>query len=1115
MQNQIFQTKTAIRWKSFLWLIRVLFVFFVIITISVAISLENKRDYNIKLLTYNAKKLPNLNKNIAKKKITKFDQQEFAKHLLKNKKKKRKSLYFSDPVIATDVKNFFPVRAGFFVNWDINSYFSLQKNINYLNMVLPEWIFQTNSKSNINIKVDSKALNVLRVNKVAIVPIISNFYNKRWNGDSTAITLKNPESRRLLIKRILNVLDTYEFKGINIDFEDLPEGTFPYLIKFSEELHEELKPNGYITTIDLDQTFKSNDFKQLAPYYDFMFLMAYNEHYPDGEPGNISSLNFVENALDKAMMEIPSEKIVLSLGTYGYDWEKNKTGLKISFQNIIALANKYNEPLTFDINKSDLSLQYTDDLGVEHEAHYNDAPSIYNLMRSASDYHSGGVAVWYLGSEDPRIWQFFNKNLSSDTLRSKPFNFRKLENIESISSIDYDGKGEILEIISEPTAGKTKLSYDKVDQLISGENYLSLPSSYLLKRYGADNAKKIAITFDDGPDENYTPQILDILKEKKIPATFFVIGMNIESNIPLIKRIYNEGHEIGNHTFTHPNLGITSDNRERIELRSTRLLLESILGYSTVLFRPPYNTDAEPKNLYQMRSIAIANDENFISVTSFIDPNDWEENVTEDSIVARAINNRDKGNIILLHDAGGTRTETIKALPKIIDFYKSHGYQFVSVSSLMGKSRNAVMPPVDKKVQMTEKINYILFFLTFIWENFIHGFFIVAILLIICRLILIAILAIIQHNKENKRRNIPKTYFPKVSIIVPAYNEEMNANRTIDYLLKSDYQNFDIIFVDDGSKDETFVRVFEKYGNHPKVKVITKPNGGKADALNFGITQSDGEIIVCIDADTVLKENAISYLIPLFEDKEVGAVAGNVKVGNTLNFITNWQSIEYTTSQNFERRAFDCVNAILVVPGAIGAFRKETLDRIHGFTTDTMAEDCDLTLRILRAGYKIKTNNDAIALTEAPETVKVFLKQRFRWSFGMMQSFWKHRELLFNLKKKNLGWIVLPNLLIFNFIIPLFSPIVDIVFIAGLFTHNALIYAGFYLMYFLVDCIISRLAYKYDNKKFNLKLAGYLFIQRFVYRQLLFYVILKAYLKAIKGEIANWGIMKRTGNMNN
>jgi cellulose synthase/poly-beta-1,6-N-acetylglucosamine synthase-like glycosyltransferase/peptidoglycan/xylan/chitin deacetylase (PgdA/CDA1 family)/spore germination protein YaaH len=1117
MQKQIFQTEKATRWKSFVWSARILFVFLLVIISSVIISLTDKRKYDLKVLTYEEKKLPNINTDSSKFIVPAKELTDFAKHVRHFRKHHPYSYYSVKKELPGGVKKYLPVRAGFFVNWDINSSYSLQKNIGKMNMVLPEWSFVSNTKGDLTKKVDVRALNLLRKNKVAIVPMLSNFVNSRWNGDSIAIVLKNTRTRTILIKRIVDFLDHYSFQGINIDFENLPEGSETALLDFSRDLHEELQPAGYLTTIDLPVTTPQSLYGKLALYYDFMFVMAYNEYSPDGPPGSVSSLSFVENSLDAAMKEVPSNKIVLGLGAYGFDWKKGEPGQKISYQNIVALAKEHDSQLSFDFLQSDLTLRYFDNDGVEHEAHCNDAAGIFNLMRTAEDYGAGGVALWYLGSEDTRIWDFYNRSLRTDSLRARPYNFKNIENIDAISAVNYEGKGEILEIVSEPAPGKTVFEKDLNEILITGENYKSLPSPYLIKRYGANYSKKIALTFDDGPNGEYTPQILDILKEKKVPATFFVLGVNIEDNIPLIKRIYHEGHEIGNHTFTHPNVELISDDRERIELRSTRLLLESILGHSTLMFRPPYNTDAEPKNLYQMRSLAVANNENFIVVTSFIDPNDWEVDVTADSIVARAIKNDKAGNIVLLHDAGGNRRETIKALPRIIDYYRSQGYSFVTVSALMNKTRDQIMPPVDAQFSLPEKLDYIFFMITFVWEHFLHGFFFVAIVLIILRLLFIALMAVLQHRRERKQAlpAVNTAFCPKVSIIVPAYNEEINAVRTVECLLKTDYSNFEIMFVDDGSKDSTYLKVHNAFAGNEKVRVLTKPNGGKAAALNFGIAHASGEIMVCIDADTVLPPDAIPRLIPYFLDEKTGAVAGNVRVGNTVNMLTHWQSIEYTTSQNFDRRAFDYVNSILVVPGAIGAFRKEALEAIDGFTTDTLAEDCDLTLRILRYGYTIRTCNEALAHTEAPESLKMFIKQRFRWSFGMMQSFWKHRDLLFSFRKPNIGWVALPNLLIFNFIIPFFSPLVDIMFVAGLFTRHALEYSLFYMLYFVIDCIISSLAYRYDQQKFGLKQMGYLFIQRFIYRQLLFFVLLKAYLRAIKGEMASWGVLKRTGNVKN
>jgi len=317
--------------------------------------------------------------------------------------------------------------------------------------------------------------------------------------------------------------------------------------------------------------------------------------------------------------------------------------------------------------------------------------------------------------------------------------------------------------------------------------------------------------------------------------------------------------------------------------------------------------------------------------------------------------------------------------------------------------------------------------------------------------------------------------------------------------------------VDDGSKDKTFEVVDNAYGNHPLVSVLTKPNGGKASALNFGITHAKYDYVVCIDADTVLKTDAIYHLMTYFTDEEIGAVAGTVKVGNQTNLVTIWQSIEYITAQNMDRRAFGLLNSITVVPGAIGAFRKSAIFRAGGFTYDTLAEDCDLTMRILKQGFIIKNCAEALAYTEAPETIKMLLKQRFRWSFGVIQSFWKNRDALFNKKFKFFGMVGMPNILIFQIILPLFSPLADLMMVIGLFSDKPFKIIAYYIVFIIVDFIVSFLAFWMEKEDY--KKLIYIIPQRFIWRQLMYYVLFKSIRKAVKGELSGWGALKRTGNV--
>jgi cellulose synthase/poly-beta-1,6-N-acetylglucosamine synthase-like glycosyltransferase len=552
-----------------------------------------------------------------------------------------------------------------------------------------------------------------------------------------------------------------------------------------------------------------------------------------------------------------------------------------------------------------------------------------------------------------------------------------------------------------------------------------------------------------------------------------------------------------------------------LELNATRKIIESVTGRSTILFRPPFNADAEPETLAEVIPVAESRRQSYITIGESIDPWDWQPGVTADSIVARTIRQANNGSMILLHDAGGdTREETVKALPAIIHYFKTHGYQFTTIADVLDKTKADLMPPIKDDHSGIFGPMYDVVIHGYFYINWILIYvFLSAIFLAIGRIVLIGILAV-RQNSENKKTvklrgdNIP---LPSVSIIVPAYNEEVNAVATIQSLLKTEYPVFEIIFVDDGSTDKTFEVVSAAYENNPLVKILTKPNGGKASALNFGITHANSDFVVCIDADTQLKTDAIYHLMSYFTDEEIGAVAGTVKVGNETNIITRWQSIEYITAQNMDRRAFDLINSITVVPGAIGAFRKSAIFRAGGFTYDTLAEDCDLTMRILKQGYIIKNCAEAIAYTEAPESINMLLKQRFRWSFGVIQSFWKNRDALFNKKYKFFGMVGMPNILIFQIILPLFSPLADLMMIFALFGEKPEKMLIYYVAFVVIDFIVGIIAFRMEKESYS-KLI-YIIPQRFLWRQLMYYVLFKSMRKALKGELSGWGVLKRTGNV--
>ncbi|PZP51891.1 MAG: glycosyl transferase family 2, partial [Pseudopedobacter saltans] len=1009
------------------------------------------------------------------------------------------------------------------VDWDPQSKMSLERNVKNLNMVIPEWFFIDNNGDSLRTNIDTSALRIMRSSHVKIVPILSNAEDQMFKTTGLHRILNDPNKRANFINQVIKQLELNHFDGINVDFEELKEKKNEILTNFSKELYDQLHSKGFIVTQNVSPFNEDYDYVALAKNNDLLFLMAYDQYSNVNEPGPISTQKWIEAAVDNIAAKIPSDKIVLNLAAYGYDFGKDSVK-NVTYQEALLLARRSGAHIDFGDDTYNLHFSYQDNDSNQHQVYFTDAATNFNTMRFAAEYGLAGTAIWRLGSEDNRLWDFYASSMTKAALKS--FDFHRLERLKtSDKNVDYvgDERGEILDVVSSPAQGKIKFELDSSAYLISEENYVELPSNYIIQRSGQKDSKKLVLTFDDGPDPTWTPMILDTLKKYNVPASFFMLGSMAENDIPLVKKIYDEGYEIGNHTFTHPNIANVSSRRALLEMDATRLVLECITGHSTILFRPPFNADAEPTTMEELEPVYLSRTRNYLMIGENIDPEDWQQSddtvsakVNADTIFNRVLRLQPQGNIILLHDAGGDRRETVKALGMIIRYFKARGFEFTTIGYLMGKNRNQLMPVVPKDEGYgIIQTNMFIAKMVYYFNSYFFAMLIVFLILNLLRVLVIYTLAKLDKRKERKRQYMTiDSTAPYVSIIVPAHNEEVNAVSSLQHLIQTSYPNFEVIFVDDGSSDATYEKVNDAFKNNPQVRVFTKTNGGKASALNFGIGHAHSDFVVCIDADTQLQEDAISLMMRHFNNQNVGAVAGAVKVGNERNLITIWQSIEYTISQNFDRRAFDYINAITVVPGAIGVFRKDALLEAGGFTTDTLAEDCDLTIRILKCGYLVENESAAKAYTEAPETTRQFLKQRFRWSFGVMQTWWKNRDILFSKQHKGLGWFAFPDILLFKYIVPLFAPFADIIMIFGLFFGNAdsaKKIGIYYIVFLIVDALISFVAFAFEKEK-AWKLI-WIIPQRLIYRWLMLWVLFKSILYVFKGELQGWGSLKRTGNV--
>jgi peptidoglycan-N-acetylglucosamine deacetylase len=1043
-----------------------------------------------------------------------------------------------------------PLVGGFFVNWDDNSYASLAANLRQLDLVVLEWAFVDLSGDSLRVdtlngkRAMSRILQEPREKRPRLLLMVSNFDSATQDFGTRGLRglLTRPAARARAIAQLRQVVGANGLDGVLVDFE--VTDNFPHLhqlsMAFTRELLATLRPLGKHVAYAVPAGIDPADLREIASTVDQVYAMDFDEHYSSGDPGPIASQQFYLDHARAIAAVVPREKLILMIGAYGYDWSDRTGKIKAygaTFQDVIRDMRDSGAVMRMDRPSLNPVITYQSPDSSDHELWFLDAITAYNEMRVAQSLGVAGVAFWRLGSEDPSLWRI----LDDDGHLLEP---QRLTTALPGYDAEIEGQGEILRIRAQPVTGRRVLTIDSTSHLIVGQRFTSYPSPFIVQRFGAQEIHPhwVALTFDDGPDPTWTGPILDTLASRGVKATFFVIGQNADAHVPLLRRIYREGHEIGNHTYSHPNLGLTGRKRTEVELDANERLIEAMLDHRTALFRPPYFGDAEPTTLNELVPVSLATERNYLTVGLHVDSEDWQD-PTPDSLIKNVLDARpehpdERGectdslargqpttacNIVLLHDGGGDRANTLAALGPLIDSLRGRGDTLVLVSQLAGLTRDQAMPPLGARAGMERLLLIGGFGLLGITEWLLFWIFSIAVVLGVGRLVVIGTLAVIQRLKRHQDRSLPTTFAPAVSVIVPAYNEEKVISQTIDSLLAQQYAGpMEIIVVDDGSRDSTYQQARATHGSSAQVRIFTKGNGGKASALNFGIAHALHEIIVALDADTLFARDTVAELVQPLAEARVAAVAGNAKVGNRINLVTRWQALEYVTSQNLDRRAFSLLDCITVVPGAVGAWRRSVVHQVGGFREDTLAEDQDLTLAVRRAGYSVAYADGAIALTEAPDTLRALARQRFRWSFGTLQCAWKHRNVLFRRQYGTLGWVALPNVWLFQLLLPALSPLADLMFLFSLLsvwatrTSHGATYAlvnleqvlTYYAVFLLVDWAAAMIAFLMEPRE-DKQLTWLIFIQRFAYRQIMYWVVVKSFTAAIRGHVVGWGKLER------
>ncbi|HEX3572357.1 MAG TPA: glycosyltransferase [Acidobacteriaceae bacterium] len=1071
------------------------------------------------------------------------------------------------------------VRAAYYVEDDPASYSSLKQHIHQIDLLFPEWLHVVNADGTVvSYSLDNRPFPVVDNAGVHIVDHEGRVANaiKAANEDTEVFPLvnnfspvtneflpnigdflANPAARAHFIQQIDRFLaDSPAYHGISLDFEEIPEQAQQSYMALITDLYQDLHARKLKLYINVPVGDDDYDLKDMANNSDGLLLMNYDQHQTGSGPGPIADQDWFLDNLREALKTIPKNKAICAIGSYGYDWTTTipappKRGAKpaqpkvlnvqeISTQDAWQAASDAEAEIQLDPDSLNAHFAYDDeDAHVRHEVWFLDAVTVQNQMRAARALGIESFSLWRLGQEDNSLWKIWEKPVSSDPVKA-------LATVEPGFDVDTEGEGDILHISRKMQYGHRVVTMDDDDSIpprfrnITAEKMTTIPLSYKVDQTGY-HPGEVALSFDDGPDATWTPQILDILNKKHVSGAFFMIGAAAQNNIGLIRRVYREGHEIGNHTWFHPDISDISNANVDFELNITERLFASEIGVQPLYFRPPYSIDQEPDTNDQAAPAARIQDLGYIIVGDKIDTNDWDEHPrkTSQEIIDSVFQQMEdmktrswmRGSIILLHDGGGDRSVTVKVLPVLIDTLRAHGYKIVPVSQLMGKTRAEVMPPLNRHQLWQARVDAVAFAIWAFFNHFVVAVFFVGDILMSARLIIIGVFAVIDRLRRRKNYAGPD-YAPRVAVLIPAYNEEKVIVRTIRSVMMSNYKNIRIVVIDDGSKDNTYKSAVDAYPADiasGRLTVLTKPNGGKADALNYGLSRIREEVYVGIDADGVIAHDAITNLVCHFADPKIGAVAGNAKVGNRVNLWTRWQALEYITSQNFERRALDLFDVVMVVPGAIGAWRTRAVKEGGGYHTNTVAEDADLTMNLLEQGYSVIYEDRALAFTEAPVDMDGLMRQRFRWSFGILQAVYKHKGAI--TKRRAMGLFALPNTLIFQILLPLVSPLIDFMFVFGIVaylwnrhfhplaasTSSLEKLLAFFLAFLVIDFTASALAFALERKhpasKGDAWLLFHIWIQRFTYRQVFSVVLFKTIKRAIDGKPFNWDKLDRTAQM--
>ncbi len=986
---------------------------------------------------------------------------------------------------------------------DTNSLKSLETNADKIDIGIPDWFTIKQASCNPDVSINDNITQILKDNRIAIVPRLSNSDGLTIYQQEFQTLLHSSDLRSCMINNVIQTLKANQANGLILDMDSLSLQESDNYLRLISEFAAALHNDGLWLEVVIPAGNRSYNVGVINDYADLVVIGLNGEHYAGSESGPIASQDWFEKAFTYFQEITSAQKMLVGMGSYAYDWNLNdasSTAQSLTYGQAIALARQAKILPTLEESSLNTLFGYRDSDNSVHAVWLLDSLALWNEWQTVRDTDIAGISLWRLGSEDQTFWNFAGSHSATYDSVSSPL---------ALSTIAINGKPEVYRLARTPMNGRIEISSN--DQgLITKAQYQQLPSGYELAAVSRTNQnRRLMLIIDGGPDPEWTPKILEELAKNKISATFFVTTPESEKYPWLLKSIADQGHLVGNRGSIYEN----QDNITKQELidsiNNTQRVIQRELLAGTRLYLRQYHSFALPANLQDAEHIKDVSEMGLFIVRANIDAKDWVAGTTAEKIIENVragLTQAGNGtHVIAFQGDGDDRKQTVEAMQTLLPEIIGQGYEFYSMDKALGLNRIDLMPTLkDDQAIFARSTQVVANMANMVWPM-IQALFLITTIFSLIRIVTMYYFAVRSVRRKRPRGNPKKR---NVSVLVPAYNEEQTIAKTLRALQNSQHRRFEALVINDGSTDRTAEIVESIAAQDHRIKLINKENGGKSSALNLGMRLARYDIVVTIDGDTILQPQAIDELVSPFFNKNVDAVCGNVEVGNVCNTLTAFQALEYITAQNFDRNALEEVNAINVVPGATGAWKRKKVLQIGGYESDTLTEDADLTIKMLAAGGKIAYAHNARSLTEAPQTLSALSKQRFRWSFGTFQCLGKHYKLFF---KGRVGWIPLPNIFVFQIIFPLLAPIGDIVFILTLLSGSYGIIFWSYLFFTGMELVSSSYAFIIDKKPKRLLLMA--FVQRFYYRQFLYITIIRAIIATLKGKRYGWNKLERLGTV--